>query len=88
MMVSALGGLASNHGTREKWGLRRMKALGAGVHEDAYVRLPLHRPDMSVSRRDTLVAGVGNVIEGDMLDNARNVAGRLVGGGVLQGSWR
>ena len=49
------------------------------VHEDTDARLPLHRSGMTV--------GMSAVIENDTLDDARNVAGRLVEE-VLQGSWR
>ena len=34
------------------------------MHEDTHARLPLHRSDMTVNERNTLVVGVSAVIEG------------------------
>ena len=53
------------------------------VHEDARARLPLRRSGMTVNGRNKVMVGVSAVVEGDTLDDARDVVGE-----VLQGGWR
>ena len=85
--ISALEGLASEHGTHEKWNPRWTageSVRGMEVHEDTHARLPLHHSDVTVNGRNTPMVGVSTVVEGNTLDNVRNVVWRLVGE-VLRG---
>ena len=87
--VSALEGLASEHGTHEKWNPRWTvceSVRGMEVHEDTHARLPLHQSDMTVNGGNTPMLGVSTVIKGDTLDDARKVVWRLAGE-VLRGGW-
>ena len=51
------------------------------VHEDTHTRLPPCRSGVTVNGRNAPMVGLRTVIEGDMLDGARNVVGD--GAGVL-----
>ena len=50
------------------------------VQEDTHARLPLRRSGVMVNGRDALMVGLRTVIEGDMLDGARNVVRDGAGG--------
>ena len=79
--VSALEGLVSEHGIHMKWKPRWKKALGMEAHEDTHAWLPLRRSGVTANGRNTLMVGVSAVVEGDMLDDARDVVGEVLQGG-------
>ena len=57
------------------------------MHEDTHARLPLRRSDTTVNGRNMLTVDVSTVIECHMVDDTRNVAGKLAPE-VLWGCWR
>ena len=88
--VSALEGLASEHGAHVKWNPRWTvgeRCEGGGVHEGTHARLPLHHSDVTMNGRNTPMAGASTAAEGDTPDNVRNLvwrlAGEVAGGGTV-----